>query len=160
MRRLTKLATMISLMLLGLLLLASDSVEENFYFTDVTTNLTYQGDLFVSGKITVRDDDGDDIDLLPEYLTVDVEVYRINSETEDENGYLVRDETLIFSLDDHPFNLRGNLLDVVLIDRDIRIIDETQETKFRVELRLHFDNDVKQYNTFDTEYYLFTPEDI
>jgi len=158
MRRLTKLATMISLMLLGLLLLASDSVEENFYFTDVTTNLTYQGDLFVSGKITVRDDDGDDIDLLPEYLTVDVEVYRINSETEDENGYLVRDETLIFSLDDHPFNLRGNLLDVVLIDRDIRIIDETQETKFRVELRLHFDNDVEQYNTFDTEYYLFTPD--
>jgi len=91
---------------------------------------------------------------------VDVEVYRINSEREDENGYLVQDETLIFSQEDHIFNLRGNLLDIVLIDRDIQIIDETQETKFRVELRLHFDNDEQQYDTFHTEYYFFTPKDI
>ena len=160
MRRLTRLATMISLMLLGLLLLASDSVEENFYLTNVTTTLTYQGDLFVSGKIIVQDDDGDAIDLSEQFLTVDVEVYRINSEREDENGYLVQDETLIFSQEDHIFNLRGNLLDIVLIDRDIQIIDETQETKFRVELRLHFDNDEQQYDTFHTEYYFFTPKDI
>ncbi len=129
--RLAKLATMVSVVLLGLLLLASDSQGSGFYMNDEVTILTYEGDLVISGAIEIRDEDGDVVDVQSKNISVGVRVY-------DENGE-------IFTQNDHPFIYKSNILEIRLRNEDIKILENKIPMNYNIELELNYEDGDSNY---------------
>ena len=153
MNRLIKLTTMASLLLLGLLLLASDSVY-NDVFENENVVLTYEGDLLVSGKLALYDNDGDKItNISYNDLTLNITFYEITDN--EETGDL-----LIFSERNYSFTLMDNRLEFTLKDQDINILNGIEKKNYRIEISLEFDDGNEDYRFYDTVLYTFIPKEI
>lgn len=153
MNRLIKLTTMASLLLFGLLLLASDSVYHDV-FENENVVLTYEGDLLVSGKLALYDNDGDKItNISYNDLTLNITFYEITDN--EETGDL-----LIFSERNYSFTLMDNRLEFTLKDQDINILNGIEKKNYRIEISLEFDDGNEDYRFYDTVLYTFIPKEI